>query len=244
MDPGDAPPAGLDERARLGHEHEGVPRCSGGQARARCVRGRLLDESMDRPDGVLPARPSIGPGSIHPYSVSGAVAGTPRRTMRPGFSSTKAAAWATWLMKASSSRMRWSDGKTATVAPGARLRIQCAGRSTPAAVPRSADWSRMVAPWPGIAAARWAAWLSTLTTTVRWTGMRSAARSRVRWSKERDPVSVTYCLGRSSPQMTRVRGRRRIPSPPARTTPQSSPVGESSGPELSAAGRSISWLVS
>jgi hypothetical protein len=32
---------------------------------------------------------------------------------------------------------------------------------------------------PGIAAARWAAWLSTLTTTVRRAGMPSAARSRV-----------------------------------------------------------------
>ena len=51
VNPGDAPPAGLDERARLRHEHEGVPRRPGGQARARVFRGGLLDEPPDRADG-------------------------------------------------------------------------------------------------------------------------------------------------------------------------------------------------
>ncbi len=32
--------------------------------------------------------------------------------------------------------MKWSEGKTATVASAARRRIQCAGKSTPAPVPR------------------------------------------------------------------------------------------------------------
>lgn len=77
---------------------------------------------------------------------------------------------------------------------------------------------------------------------------RRAQRSSVCRRREREPVSATYCFGRSSPQISRVRGRRRMPSPPARTTPQSCPNDElrraegsrsNAGPETSDAARLV-----
>src|SRR5439155_11403767 len=56
-----------------------------------------------------------------------------------------------------------------------------------------------------------------LTMTVRSGGIARATRSRVWRSIDREPRSGTYCFGRSSPHTHRVRGRRRTPSPPART---------------------------
>jgi hypothetical protein len=121
-------------------------------------------------------------------------------------------------MRAASPRTKWSEGKTATVASGSRHEIQCAGSRTPAAVPRSDGWTRTCGRRaPANSAAMYGASTCETTTTVRSGGILNATRSRVWRSIDREPMSAAYCFGRSSPWMSRTRGRRRAPRPPAST---------------------------
>ena len=86
------------------------------------------------------------PGSIQPYSGSGALGVAPSSTIRPASRATAAAASATQPIKSASSRMKWSEGNTATVASGSRMEIHWTGKRMPAAVPRSSGWARIESP--------------------------------------------------------------------------------------------------
>jgi hypothetical protein len=96
------------------------------QARARATAGFSQNCRTDR-IGPVDRSPRRSSGSIQPYSTSGDVGCAPSSTSRSGFFSTHPATSATWAMKLTSPRRKWSDGKIATIASGLRHAIQWAG---------------------------------------------------------------------------------------------------------------------